>query len=165
MFPIFAAGGLAYGLYSMYRYKDSLGSLAICTAFAGIVGFVVGTVVMLIGSHTEAFETPLATLQDGQSVHGQFFLGSGSIDSEPVFFYYEKTGKSSYKLRHLSASHAVIVESDETPKVVQECRVYNASVIVWPIPTDKSADCHGGVATKFYVPKGSIQNNFMLDAQ
>jgi hypothetical protein len=164
------------GEFSGY-WKPGLGdytfALVIGTLFAALavgVGAGVPTgIVYEVQRTTAPIESSLKTLADGQGVEGRFFLGSGSVDSEPVFFYYSGSDQDGYRLRHVDADYVTIHETDDEPKMVRYCED-NSTVsgwVTWPLKTYTGSryDCYSDSETHFYVPRGSIQNNYILDAE
>jgi hypothetical protein len=120
-------------------------------------------------------ERDLVALADGQSTHGSFFLGSGSVDSDPAFFWYQDDGTGGYKLKSINAYWVTIREipEGETPHMVQRCDDYSniPKWVGWPldISEDEESNSCGDSDEKswttFYVPAGSIKSNYILDAQ
>jgi hypothetical protein len=107
---------------------------------------------MVVGSHWSTYETAeLASIDDRSGTSGSFFLGSGQIDSTPVFYYYEHD-KDGYRLKHQDASEAVVVESGK-PYIEYRHLVSNDSnwYLEW-----------GGTSVIFHVPEGSIVRDFTL---
>lgn len=102
--------------------------------------------------------TPLACLNDGSSVEGNFFLGSGYVDEQMTYTYYVKV-KDYYKLEQLPASDVLVKYTNGPAKILKVEQV-----------EDNSYRSYFGIgipSTRFviYVPKGSIKNNYQLDAK
>ena len=140
-----------------------------------LIFYVFVSAVLLVGlSEIWVEDTPveseLASLADGSSVSGSFFLGSGSVESEPVFFFYRQQGNGSFRLEHRDADKVSIVETSSDPRMVTLCVDYShvPTWFEWPLfnsspPTYE--DCRDDDPTTFYVPEGSIKSNYILDAQ
>lgn len=105
----------------------------------------------------------IRSIADTSKTSGQFFLGSGSIDEQPVFWYYVDLGTQS-ALREQPADQSYIVETTDgsTPRLVVE-KVKSTNTF-WALEGE-----NGGYLSEerytFYVPEGSITNNFELDAK
>lgn len=101
----------------------------------------------------------LESLQDNNTTKGSFFLGCGSIDGKMKYvFYYENGGF--YRMEQLDYELVSIKYSNGKPK-------YN---IVQKVPTKAMINRFGidlNMYSKTYIfeiPKGSIKNNYNLDA-
>lgn len=114
----------------------------------------------------------LGALNDGRSTKGSFFLGSGSIDSVPSFMYYVKDGDG-FVLRDWPARSSKVIETDSTPRVVYRCDDYGTVPRPFRWTTkmmedsgwvDEWIDC-GHAFVTFYVPPGSVKQQYNLDAQ
>lgn len=166
---ITAAWLIGLAVFLFVQWTDSWSDLAdkvMYTAFgtitSGAFAFLILVLINLVtygvvGEHTEKVgEAKLAALADNVGPSGSFFLGSGNIDDEASFFYYEKNGDA-YTLEHVDADNVTIVESSETPRIEFYESVTNNQF--WHL---------GGMGErsyKFYIPEGSIMNNFTLDAE
>lgn len=96
----------------------------------------------------------LAALNDGSSVNGTFFLGGGTIDSDPSYMFYTENG-GDYKLRQVYADDAVVRFSKETPKI----EYHNPRSQFWT---------YWNMNNTYYVfkvPEGSIKYSYSLDAK
>lgn len=141
------AGGI--GGFFMTLIFGGVAASAICMIINAIGAEITGT-------HYETEGTAdLAALQDGSSTSGSFFLGSGSFNEEPSFFYYQKSGNE-YHLEHVDADYAVVEETSGTPHVEYQKEVGNKPF--WAMPVS------GYDHVKFYVPQGSVISNYTLDA-
>lgn len=168
MFWLFALGAIVVIsaiVMGVSNWKDSpgdgIGAFFFTIAFGGLCALVIAMVtnailIEVIGSHYETESTAnLAALQDGSSSSGSFFLGSGTYDEHPSFFYYEKSGNE-YHLEHIDADLAVVIETSEAPRVEYQHEVGDHPF--WAIPVA------GYDHVKFYVPEGSVISNYSLDA-
>lgn len=111
-----------------------------------------------ISAETVVTSKGLSALQDGSQTRGSFFLGSGFVDGQQVFSYYEKRGGAFY-LKTTLARDAKVVESDGTPRVEHSCR---QTTNIWISVFTK---CWNNWDYTFYVPKGSVVTNYTLDAK
>lgn len=108
------------------------------------------------GTQYEDERHALLSLKDNSTTSGSFFLGSGSFEEEPSFFYYQQTGRGA-TLEHVDADRAVIVEEDiDSPYL--SVLIGGSENDFWYIGSlDKTYE--------FHVPVGSITNRFELDAE
>lgn len=113
---------------------------------------------------------PIVSLGDGAGAEGHMFLGSGSIDTEAVFFYYAPKIGGGYGLFHVDASQTTIYE-DQTDSgyLIKMCEDDNtAPKWLFGHSTDKQEryDCSGNEYSKyeFHIPENSIVRQFNLDA-
>lgn len=102
----------------------------------------------------------LENLQDNSSVDGKFYLGCGNFGSDMKYvFYTEENGM--YKMMQLDVDDCLIRYSDDKP-IVHVFEIY---------PTDAKINFFaydGDVFNKSYVievPRGTIDNNYNLDAR
>ena len=103
----------------------------------------------------------LENLSDNIGVSGEFFLGSGTINSEWQYTYYEKINNS-YYLKHIPAKNVPIIYTTGEPRI--EYYISNrtdTTINLFAINMNGTTLPHG---YKIYIPKGSIKNNFTLDA-
>lgn len=105
----------------------------------------------------------LGALQDNIGLHGAFFLGTGNVDSKPVYSYYSEYN-GMYELKQVPTVNSYIKYTVGAPRLV----------IVKKIPFSGrehtmnffALDSEMGDKTYiFEVPKGSIANNYELDAK
>jgi len=125
-------------------------------------------------AHRAPVTYEMASLQDGHSPGGSFFLGSGTIHDVPSYMYYLK-GNDGYFLDSVAAYKMTVKEEvwtqDFTPHVTFMCKDYSAvpSWFNWPFAQSKPDsldDCYGRSTTgTFYVPKDSIKSQYVLDAK
>lgn len=62
----------------------------------------------------------IVALQDGQGPQGQFFLGSGSVDSQLKFFFYEKVANNGIEGKSVTSDEATVYQSDSNRPHVDE---------------------------------------------
>jgi hypothetical protein len=114
------------------------------------------------------FSQNLQALNDSTSTHGSFFLGSGTVDSYPAYYYYERRDDGSFYQWQVYAANASIVETSGTPHVERVCQD-NYSFghwIIWPLPmSEYDHTCSPDDEAIFYVPQGSVTNTFNLDLE
>jgi len=116
---------------------------------------------LLIPTKTEIVKSTfeLESLQDGSKINGQFFLGSGYINERMKYSFYisEKDG---YKLYSIEASNAHVRYTNEKPKLEMFDEVVTDDFV-----NNFSLKSELNTNYIIYVPKGSILQNYTLDAQ
>ncbi|MCK9415751.1 hypothetical protein M0Q97_03715 [Candidatus Dojkabacteria bacterium] len=102
----------------------------------------------------------IVCLQDNNSTNGNFFLGSGTIQGEMKYvFYYEEN--ETYKMKQTNYYNTSIKYS-ETAKV-ERYRQEKAKAFINYFAIDILSE--NNMQYIIYVPKGTIKNNYALDAQ
>lgn len=138
---------------------------------SGFAGALVGVMLALaLPTDYETVETKfnMETLQDNGGVEGSFFLGCGTIDSKMVYVFYYGAGKTEegdtiYRMGQIDADEADVVyinrESDEAPHLIKYVKQSSDAFM-----NNFSVAC-GKTWYRIYVPKGTIQNGYSLDAK
>ena len=164
-----AATGQSYWSHKRHPFKWSevpYHWFAGWVAVGLFLGFVATFIALDATQEHVPVENKIASLSDGMGTSGSFFLGSGSIDSEPVFFYYAGDNTNGFRLKHVDAADASIIEFDGEPYMVRYCGdLDTAPEWIDFNRVDSEPECAGWDRTVFYVPAGSIQNNYILDAE
>lgn len=128
-----------------------------------LIGAIIGTAVAFaLPAKTEIVKTTynLEALQDNNSVKGSFFLGSGQIEGKMKYvFYYERDGF--YKLEQADYEEVKVKYSDEKPKAER----FNRKNVKDAFINNFAIDCNCYQEYIIYVPKGTIKQNYTLDAQ
>lgn len=133
----------------------------------GFIGLLLGClfgilVAVIIPSEMTTVKTTykLESIQDNRSVNGSFFLGSGNINGSMKYvFYYEENGF--YKMEQVDYSKVKIkyVDSNHIAERFDEIQSKDAFINNFSLGFTY---CKGYI---IYVPKGTIKNNYTLDAQ
>jgi hypothetical protein len=162
---IITAIALFTAIYQEYKhgyYSDGL-DYFIMAFFGLIIGIIIGTAIAIaLPAKTEIVKTNynLETLQDNNSVKGSFFLGSGQIDGKMKYvFYYENEGY--YKLEQADYSEVKVKYSEEKPKAER----FNRQNVKDAFINNFAIDGNSYQEYIIYVPKGTIKQNYSLDAQ
>lgn len=128
-----------------------------------LIGGVIGTAIAFaLPAKTEIVKTTynLEALQDNNSVKGSFFLGSRQIEGKMKYvFYYERDGF--YKLEQADYEEVKVKYSDEKPKAER----FNRKNVKDAFINNFAIDCNCYQEYIIYVPKGTIKQNYSLDAQ
>ena len=164
-FIIFGLIGLFSGLFLMNKLKDKY-TEKMEFYFYALIGVLISIIPALIISCLIPIETKIEksifeieSLQDNNSIKGRFFLGSGLINSKMVYTLYLKNGDG-FKLYQLDSEIVTIKYSDSKPslELYEEVKTEN-----WL--NQFSIKNHLDFYYIIKVPKGTICNNFNLDAQ
>mgnify|MGYP003610993582 CR=1 FL=1 len=158
--------GLIIAIVSIFDGFDYIEDIIMYFLF-GIIGALIGGLIgfgiaFALPAKTEIVKTTynLEALQDNNSVNGSFFLGTGQIEGEMKYvFYYEKDGY--YKLEQVDYNEVKVKYSNEKPKAerFRQKNVKDAFINNFAIG--------GNYYQEYiiYVPKGTIKQNYSLDAQ
>ena len=158
--------GLIIAIVSIFDGFDYIEDIIMYFLF-GILGALLGGLIGLViafalPAKTEIVKTTynLEALQDNNSVKGSFFLGSGQIEGKMKYvFYYENEGY--YKLEQADYSEVKVKYSDEKPKAER----FNRKNVKDAFINNFAIDCNCYQEYIIYVPKGTIKQNYSLDAQ
>ena len=161
---IITAIALFIAIYQEYNsYYSDFEDYILVSILAILIGGIIGTsVAFALPAKTEIVKTNynLEALQDNNSVKGSFFLGSGQIDGKMKYvFYYENEGY--YKLEQADYSEVKVKYSDEKPKAER----FNRKNVKDAFMNNFAIDCNCYQEYIIYVPKGTIKQNYSLDAQ
>lgn len=154
--------GIAIAIYKTYWLHDLIDYIMASffgILFGGVLALIVG-IMLPMDTYDKHYSLDIETLQDNNSVGGSFFLGCGQIEGKMKYvFYYEENGL--YRMMQLDYNLVQIKYSDSKPKVnVTENYPSDAFINNFAIDLD--------AFDKTYiieVPKGTIKNNYNLDAQ
>lgn len=104
-------------------YYISIGEWIGVPFFIGIIASIIGFVVFGLFSCTTSLDAEYAYSDNLQQIatsnhlHGSFFLGSGTVDDEPVYRFYVKNDDGSFYQDWVYASDVTIVEDGGTPRI------------------------------------------------
>lgn len=160
----FSLVGVFIGCYSEVRnygwswdiIVNIIGGLIV----GGTIGLVTG-VCLPVRYKTSTWAVNLESLQDGGSVTGSFFLGCGTIDGTMKYTFYYMNEDSTYQMWQVNYQDALIrFTNGKAREIVTEKRPSKSFYNKFAIDL---SDCKQSFI--FEVPRGSIKNNFILDAQ
>lgn len=164
-FIILAFIGIFLGLFIQYKYKENYTENSdFC--FSALFGFlfsilfsIIISILIPIKTKIEKTICKIESLQDNNSINGRFFIGSGFINSNMVYTLYLKE-QDGFKLYQLNSDIVTIKYSNNEPTL----EIYDEI-----ITNDWINNFSVKNPTNFYyvikVPKGTICNNFNLDAE
>jgi len=127
----------------------------------GIAGFAVGALLALalpMKTQVSAYENEIVALQDNLGTSGSFFLGSGNIDGSIKYVFYYKA-EGSFRMAQVDYKDAVIKYSDEAKVIRYKEEPIGAFINLFAL------DIPSRDEYEIYVPKGTIKNDYNLDAQ
>ena len=158
--------GLIIAIVSIFDGFDYIEDIIMYFLF-GIIGALIGGLIgfgiaFALPAKTEIVKTTynLEALQDNNSVKGSFFLGSGQIEGKMKYvFYYENNGY--YKLEQADYNEVKVKYSDEKPKAER----FNRKNVKDAFINNFAIDFNCYQEYIIYVPKGTIKQNYSLDAQ
>jgi hypothetical protein len=135
----------------------------------GLISFLITVIISFTGgilfTH-DAFKevksaerTQLVALQDNSGVSGNFFLGAGHIDGQPVYTYmYEVEGKG-YKVAQVKAGESYVNYCVGNPYIDKITYQFKPVILRFLF-----IDFYG-TDTYIFVPEGTIQKDFNIDLQ
>jgi hypothetical protein len=157
---------LGFGINIYREYKYGCWSDWFDYIMMGIIGTFTGfilslTLAFMLPADTEikTYTYKVESLQDNNSISGDFFLGCGQIEGKMKYmFYYEVNGM--YKMKQIDYENVSIKYSNTTPKVEQFRREHTDAFI-----NNFAIDFCGDSDYIIHVPKGTIKQNYNLDAR
>lgn len=153
---------VCFGFYEYkYGFYPDFESISMHLVLGMLTGVIPGLLTsFVIPSETEKINITrnLEVLNDGSSLGGDFFLGTGSIGDRPEYtFYYEENGL--YRLDQVYADEASIQYHEGDPVIIETVnQETDAFINHFSIHFSKSEYL-------FKIPKGSIKTNYTLDAK
>ena len=133
-------------------------------ALGGLLGILFGLMIAFaLPAKMEVIDTQwnIESLQDGNSVNGNFLLGCGSVNGKMKYsFYYQYN--DGYKMQQLDIDDVVVKYSDKTPVVIEHktTMVDPKKAFINYFAIDDNSKTYD-----IYIPKGTIKTNYNLDAQ
>jgi len=157
--------GLGFSI-SFFRLLKNGGAIieaifvsVLVAAASSILGVIVALLIPSV-TETDIQKISLMNLNDGSSMHGSFFLGSGTIDEKMQYtYYYEDNGY--YKLGQVECSKALIKYNEGDPFL----EIHRKKLIKGPVINYFSLVKNTPIKIVFNIPEGSIKSNFHLDAK
>ena len=132
------------------------------SAFAGLLicGAAVGVGKLFPITTYQAATVPLTVIRDKDGVEGHFFLGSGTIESKPYYFYYIKNHDGSVSPGKISydANVRVYQEKREDAQFIRWASKSKWGW-VWLVAAPPSDDWY---AVDFHVPAGTVKSGYSM---
>lgn len=101
-------------------------------------------------------EMKISALSTSSNNHGHFFIGSGEVNQNLVYYYMLDTDKGT-TINHVDAEESYIKESNDNPKVIKYSEKLKNPMLNF-IYKDFNVEYH-----TFYVPNNTIDNNFNVN--
>lgn len=113
-------------------------------------------------SYTKVKTQNLIALKDNSAIHGEFFLGIGTVDEKVQYSFYYEEEPGVYMLKNLTANEVTLAytKGKQTPRL--ETRSECSRPGPWLLP---GFDGCGYTTYRLVIPDGTIKSNFVLDAQ
>lgn len=134
--------------------------IGFCVAVAGVV---FGSLVGIGYSPDEIYETEkeeIFAITDNVGTSGQFYLGSGRVQSYMYYFYVTENDDGGKMMHQISSSFVPIYEDEQdNPYIVTYYKRVSDPVVRFFCITSES------VCTEIHIPPKSIQYNFNVDLE
>lgn len=118
-----------------------------------IIAFITDIVAAFQGDYAIISTQPLKAIGTDEDLHGSFFLGCGSVDSEDKFIYITKVDNLGYKMQEVDIDNCYIVEEDiEQPYL----EISNIKWRDWVVTSFEDRYI-------FHIPPNSIKENYEVD--
>ena len=118
-----------------------------------IIGFITNIVATFKGNYATISIQPLKAIGIDEDLHGSFFLGCGSINSEDKFIYIVKVDNLGYKVQEVDIDDCYIVEENiEQPYL----EISNIKWRDWVVTSFKDRYI-------FHIPPNSIKENYEVN--
>lgn len=128
-----------------------------CVPFMTAIGGILSTLMLiLVGfiwwvpfDYHPSETRDLQAIKMNDNLRGSFFLGTGSIDGNPSYIFYYKTG-GGYRTDKVQADNVLIIEDNTTPRIVKITESLPSWLVFGPLKDwDHSYEIH--------VPSGSVK--------
>ena len=118
-----------------------------------IIGFITDMIAAFKGDYAIISTQPLKAIDIDEDLHGSFFLGCGSINSEDKLIYIAKVDNLGYKIQEVDIDNCYIVEEDiEQPYL----EISNVKWRDWVIKFFDNRYI-------FHIPPNSIKENYEVN--
>lgn len=167
---IAAIFGVVYSRGEVDSYKkrprtfqdDGLPVIGLVLLFGGIISLVINIAISNIGGRPESQHyCDLQAIAPDNAGHGEFFLGSGTLDSGPVYVYYCKDAVG-YQAHTIDVRDAWIIEDAGKGKAFEKpvVRVNNCvkSSRLWSV-----FNCNTDYVTEFHIPPGTVKRSYNIN--
>ena len=117
-----------------------------------IIAFITDMVAAFKGDYATISTQPLKAIGIDEDLHGSFFLGCGSINSEDKFIYITKVDNLGYKVQEVDIDKCYIIEENIEQSYLE------ISKIKWRDWVVTSKDRY-----IFHIPPNSIKENYEVN--
>lgn len=155
-----------------YDWRANIaGTLFIGSLLTCIVGWLVawaigGPVGHLAGVRPEydPYTFSIVAAADGSQTSGSFYLFGGTIDEDPVYFYYRERSDGSIRQGYIPTGKSVIYEDTENEGYIQVNRYRDAFCEFWGCAWDMAGSTRSN-KYEIHVPPGSVKRQFNFDLE
>lgn len=129
----FIIGISIYTAVTVYKEEKSIGfSIFMFFISSTMSSFTFGVLFLIITEFTkievsEFREIPIYSLERDINVSGRFFLGTGTIKTETVYYSYMQVGENEYKLYNFNTDDSTLVLQDIKPPYIRIEFIYEYS--------------------------------------
>lgn len=102
------------------------------------------------------------SLKSNTGISGSFILGTGSIDSNPQYYYYVDLGNNEKTMKSIDAHNTIIKETNaEHPKIIRFYRVYHPIIyyLAYPVTGQTISSVKHPI---IIVPENTVLKEFTL---
>lgn len=154
-------GDLGFGL--MIAPLAYLGFVLIGLLSFGLIGNGIAELTNAEYEIVAISEEPLIAFQDDHQIKGKFFLGCGTVEETEYYYYISRKEDKGYQVQKESTSNCYLdfIEEDgkyQTPHRVVYEKQWTNPVVRFFVPIFTGW-------TTYYVPEGSIINDYNVDLQ
>jgi hypothetical protein len=140
-----------------------LAFLLLCALTFGVIGGVIADAAGADYDIVVTQEEPLIALKDNSDITGKFFLGCGTVEKTQYYYYISYVEGKGYTVQKDYASGCYLEYLNKDCKYKEPCRVvyqkeYTNPVVRWLIPSMDGW-------TTYYIPEGSIINDYKVDLE
>lgn len=141
------------------------------TCFGALMGGIVGIVFIapLIGSFCpheyQCEQIELEVIKDNFGIQGNFFLGSGSIDTKQYYVFYQKLDGGGFWIDKIEAKKATVYEEERDDAMIKKCipKITGIGKYFGSIMVHKSIS--EIEKYEIFVPKGTIERDCEFDLE
>lgn len=151
-------------LVTDYGFDEAFTSAGVASIFALLVSILIIIISSAVPGKTKLYNTEtikLTALKDNLGIQGHYFLGSGNIDSEMQYVYMYQTDDNGYKVNSIKATKATIYyltdAENTTPYLEIATFGFSNKLRTFLFRHNYYSEY------KFYIPNGSIINNYIID--
>lgn len=148
---------IPFSVYKLHKTDEGMWLFSIPLTFIGLITVTGIAEHNKFETHRDNYEVPIFSLKVNTELHGNFFLGTGSINSNTQYYYYVKDDRGGYIINNSSIYNTVLFETNkEEPNVSWQKIYYDVSRWLVPWNPTSSED------TKYdlTVPVGTIVKEY-----
>ena len=139
--------------------------------FTCLIGVLLSVAIMVLGggvatasgalTQSEKVEAvEVISLNDNSNTEGAFFLGSGSVNEESVYYYAYESDKG-ITVGEIDADEVYINYTDKQPRLEEYRTKFKSEFLNWSFAYLGEDSCY----YKLYIPEGSIIEEYKIDLE